>query len=170
MNTDNYINNKFYAQQRQVIINRDTVAKGGKGKQFIVVYTDNLIDAMKRLSHTAFKVYLCLLFNKDQYSTEFSPEHISRIAGMCLDTARKAFKELLQCGYIEMLDNTHYLFFEVAHKKLTLKPHEERRVFTDSDTGEIHNLTYKELVSFVGDDALSMWQEAAVYEPKTEEE
>jgi len=32
MNTDNYINNKFYAQQRQVIINRDTVAKGGKGK------------------------------------------------------------------------------------------------------------------------------------------
>ena len=160
--------NTFYPNQKEIVINRETIAKGTTKRAYLIAYQDNLIDAMKTLSGTAFRVYLCLLFNRDQYSTEFSPEYISKIAGMCSASCRKSFKELQESGYIEELEKTHYLFFEVPKKSLKLKAHEERREFIDDDTGEIHRLTFKELNEIVGDNSLKLWQEAKIYEPKTE--
>ena len=156
-----------YANQRQVIINRDVVVKGGNGRAFVVAYNDNLIDAMQSLSHTAFKVYLCLLLNRDKYTLDFSPEYISKTASVHPETVRRAFRELIEKGFIIQLDDKHYLFYEIPKKILNLKPQEEKRQFTDTDTGEIYYLTYKELVSYMGKDAVSMWQEAKVYEPTT---
>ena len=158
------VNNSYYVGQRQVIINRDNVTKGAAKRSYLVAYQDNLIQAMKTLTGTAFRVYLCLLFNKDKYSLEYSPEHISKIAGMCLPSARKAFKELQECGYIEELDKRHYVFYEVPKITLSLKPHEERREFIDNDSGEILKLTYNELSNIVGENAFSMWQGAKIYE------
>ena len=76
---------------------------------------------------------------------------------MCSASCRNAFKELKESGYIDELDKTHYLFFEVPKKTLRLKPHEERREFIDEDTGEIHRLTFKELNEIAGDDSLNLW-------------
>lgn len=166
---NNLINKKFYPNQKQIVINRERVIKGSTKRAYLVAYQDNLINAMNMLSGTAFRVYLCMIFNCDQYSTEFSPEYISSISGMCPASCRKSFKELQENGYIEELDSTHYLFFEIPKQHFKLNPYEEKREFVDNDNGEIHILTFKELTAIVGDDnAFSMWKEAKIYEPKTE--
>lgn len=163
------MNNSFYPNQRQIVINREVVQKGIAGNRvFLVAYQDNIINAMTTLSHTAFKVYLCLLFNKDQYSVEYSPEHISHIAGMTATTARKAFKELEENNFLIRVDDKHFLFYEYPKKSLSLKPSEEKREFIDDESGEVYHLTYKELVEIMGNaDCLSMWKGAKVYEPKS---
>lgn len=66
----------------------------------MIAYQDNITDAMKNLSHTAFKVYIFFLFHKDGFSMAYSPEYIRKAANMCKDTARKAYKELMEKGYI----------------------------------------------------------------------
>ena len=163
------MNNAFYPNQRQIVINREVVQRGSAGNRvFLVAYQDNIINAMETLSHTAFKVYLCLLFNKDQYSVEYSPEHISRIAGMTATTARKAFKELEENYFLVRVDDKHFLFYEYPKKTLALKPYEEQRDFIDNDTGEVYHLTYKELVEAMGqEDCFSIWKGAKVYEPNS---
>lgn len=67
---------------------------------------------MKELTPTAFKVYVYLLCNKHNYSIEFSPEHISNVAGMCKDTARRALTQLEECEYIKKIDEHKYIFRE----------------------------------------------------------
>ena len=57
--------NTFYPNQKEIVINRETIAKGTTNRAYLIAYQDNLIDAMKTLSGTAFRVYLCLLFNRD---------------------------------------------------------------------------------------------------------
>jgi len=56
----------FIPNQKIVKINREKVDKGtGNGRNYLIAYQDNISSAMKLLSHTAFKVYIYLLFNKD---------------------------------------------------------------------------------------------------------
>ena len=55
---------------------------------------------MKSLTHSTFKVYTCLLFNKDLFTIEYSPSYISQLSGIHPDTARRAFKELEEKGYL----------------------------------------------------------------------
>lgn len=59
------MNNTYYPNQRQVVINREIVSKGSTKRAYLVAYQDNIINAMTTLSGTAFRVYLCLLFNRD---------------------------------------------------------------------------------------------------------
>lgn len=155
-----------YANQKEIVIKRDLVEKAS-GKLYLIAYQDNLINAMNALSPCSFKVYICLLFNKDKYSLDFSPQHIAKISGIHRDTARNAFQELEEKGYLVKLDEKHFIFYEVP--KITgLKPYEEKREFVDDDSGEILYLTYKELQEAVGkEDVLFLWEVAKVYEPKT---
>ena len=82
---------------------------------YLIAYQHNLEDAMKELTATAFKVYICLLCNKHNYTIEFSPEHISNVAGICKDSARRALIQLEECGYVKKIDEHKYIFRETKY-------------------------------------------------------
>lgn len=151
-----------YPNQKMIRVHRASVEKGsGKTKPFLLAYQANLKEAMKRLSGTGFKAYMMLVFNTDQYQTAYSPQYISAETGMCLDSARKALKELTDKGFLIDGENSHFDFYEEPpQKKISIKA--ERKEFIDEDTGEILSLTYEELLNAVGQQAVAemMWREA----------
>ena len=114
---------------------------------------------MKNLSHTAFKVYVYFLFQKDGYSICYSPEYLHKAANMCKDTARKAIKELIEKGYIDE-NEKGYEFYEYPKKIPVIKPRGEVKEFIDDETGEILKYSYNQLVAIVGEEqAAELWEE-----------
>lgn len=150
----------YIPNQKIVKVNREKVIKGlSNGRLFLVAYQDNLMGAMKNLSHTAFKVYLYFLLQKDGYSVAFSPEYLHKSANMCKDTARNAFKELVSKGYIDENDRG-YEFYEQPKKSPQIIPVGEKREFVDSETGEIFLYSFNQLVSVVGaEQAKELWED-----------
>jgi len=89
------------------------------GRFYLCCYQDNLQEAMQNLSHSGFKVYLALLFNKNYYKIDYSPQYISNITGMCLDTARKGLKELILKRYLVAKNEKETIFSFYENKKLS---------------------------------------------------
>ena len=149
----------FIPNQKIIKINREKVVKGFSNQRlYLVAYQDNLLTAMKTLSHTAFKVYVYLLFQKDGYSICYSPEYIHKAANMCKDTARKAIKELIEKGYIDE-NEKGYEFYEYPRKIPVIKPMGEVREFIDDETGEVLRYSYNQLISIVGEEqAKELWE------------
>ena len=158
----------YYPNQKQITIHRDTVKKSSK-RVYLCVYADNLIEACKVLSHTAFKTYVFLLTNRDNYYYEYSPTVISKATNLSLETIRKNFRELEEKKFIIAADGskTQYDFYEVHRPNIKFEI--ERRMFVDSDTGEIYSLTYDELTNIVGDNTAKIMWEGAKNESKTDE-
>lgn len=77
----------------------------------MIAYQDNITDAMKDLSSSAFKCYMVLLMNKDQFNIDYSPEYISSITNNSKITVRKALKELCEKNYLVQVNDKHYNFF-----------------------------------------------------------
>lgn len=149
----------FIPNQKVIKINREKVIKGlTGGRLFLVAYQDNISAAMKTLSHTAFKIYIYLLFQKDGYSVCYSPEYLHKAANMCKDTARKGINELIEKGYIDKTERG-YDFYEYPRRKKELKPIGEKREFVDSETGEVFEYSYNQLVAAVGEEqAAALWE------------
>ena len=102
-----------YPNQKLIVIHRENVEKAKeKERPFLVAYHDNLIAAMNGLTAAEFKVYICLLFNKDKFQLGFSPEHIQDIANVGKDTIRKALNSLERIGLLEFDGNSKYHFYE----------------------------------------------------------
>ena len=148
----------FIPNQKVIKINREKVIKGlTGGRLFLVAYQDNISAAMKTLSHTAFKIYIYLLFQKDGYSVCYSPEYLHKAANMCKDTARKGINELIEKGYIDKTERG-YDFYEYPRRKQELKPIGEKREFVDSETGEVFLYSYNQLIAAVGEEqAAELW-------------
>lgn len=92
---------KSFPNQYSIVINREAVKNSsGKNRPYLIVYNDNLTTAMKKLSGTAFKVYIYLISNKDNYKLEYSPQAIANEIGIGKDSARKALKEFEAKRYI----------------------------------------------------------------------
>ena len=145
----------YYPNQKQITINRELVKKNTP-RFFLCAYQDNLSEAMKNLSHTGFKVYLALMFNRDKYAIEFSPKYVSQITGMCLDTARKGLKELESKFYLLPSNETKtmYQFYETPHEEGITK-----RIY-DFNSGRFMNLTYQETMSKYGYvEGIRLWTE-----------
>ena len=150
----------FIPNQKIIKINREKVDKGAgnNGRLYLVAYQDNITAAMNNLSHTGFKVYIYLLFNKDQFVVAYSPEYIHKLIGICNESARRAFKELIEKGYIDKNDKG-YDFYEYPHRKPVIKPVGEKREFIDDETGEIFSYSYNQLVAAVGEEeAAALWE------------
>ena len=148
----------FIPNQKVVKINREKVIRGlTGGRLFLVAYQDNLLAAMKNLSHTAFKVYMWFLFQKDGYSVCYSPEYLHKAANMCKDTARKGMKELIEKGYVDQ-NERGYDFYEYPRRKPVIKPMGEVREFIDDETGEVFKYSYNQLVAALGEEqAAALW-------------
>ncbi len=149
----------YIPNQKVIKINREKVIKGlSNGRLFLVAYQDNLISAMANLSHSAYKVYIYLLLQKDGYSVCYSPEYIHKITNMCKDTARKAIRELIEKGYIDQTDKG-YDFYECPRKVQNIKPIGEKKEFVDDETGEVFLYSYSQLVSIVGKEKANiLWE------------
>lgn len=92
---------KSFPNQYSIVINREAVKNSsGKNRPYLIVYNDNLTTAMKKLSGTAFKVYIYLISNKDNYKLKYSPQAIANEIGIGKDSARKALKEFEAKRYI----------------------------------------------------------------------
>lgn len=108
-----------FAYQNTLTINREPVQKGtGKTEPYLISYKKNLVEAMNELSGTAFKVYVYLLCNINDYKIDYSPAHIAREIGIGRDSARSAIAEFERKGYVSLIKSTtlsgvsHYDFFE----------------------------------------------------------
>lgn len=148
----------YIPNQKIIKINRERVDKvAGSGRNYLIAYQDNLLAASLSLSGSAFKVYVYLLFNRDQFSVAYSPEYIHKAVGICNESARRAFKELNEKGYIDKTERG-YDFYEYPRRKPVIKPIGEKKEFVDNETGEIYVYTYNQLVAAVGEEqAAVLW-------------
>ena len=149
----------FIPNQKIIRVNRERVDKVvSNGRNYLIAYQDNLLSAMKDLTHTTFKIYVYLIFHKDGYSIAYSPEYIHKQANVCKETARKAFKELIEKGYI-IETSKGFEFYEYPKYNTKLQANGEKREFVDSETGEIYHYTYDQLISAVGKERASvLWE------------
>ena len=117
----------WFPNQKMLAINRESVDSKTQ-RQYLIAYTDNLIQAMYDLSPSAFKVYLYLLMNKDGYRMEYSPSYVARMVNVSKDTARDAFKQMERKGYFDRLSNSDYKynFYEVPRRNSYIKNQEKR--------------------------------------------
>ena len=101
----------FIPNQKIIKINREKVDKGAgnNGRLYLVAYQDNITAAMNNLSHTGFKVYIYLLFNKDQFVVAYSPEYIHKLIGICNESE-------ISSASLEISD-TKYVFEYFANLK-----------------------------------------------------
>lgn len=131
--------------QKTITIHKERVEKKTT-RFFLCCYQDNLQTAMKTLSHTGFKVYLSLLFNRDGYCIDFSPAYVSQITSLCLDTARKGLKELIQKNYLVPANDkeTIFNFYE------TPRANGSRMEIVDEYTGQIYDYSFEELKNDIG--------------------
>lgn len=107
-----------YPNQKRITIHREMPNQTKQnGRNYLIAYQDNLMDAMKCLTPAAFKVYVCLLFNADGYDLDFSPEHFSDMTGLCRDTVRKSLALLRSEGFLEYEDTSKYKFRENRFKE-----------------------------------------------------
>lgn len=122
-----------YANQKFITINRTLPEKNTK-EPYLCIYNSTLETAAKLLNNTAFKLYICLVSNANNFKMEFSPQYVSNTYGISLTSARRALKELEEAGYIVEKSSSRYEFYDipqVINKPIELK--EERRIIQLKD-------------------------------------
>lgn len=90
-----------YYNRRYITVERENVVSSKKtGRLYLIAYQDNIKQAMKELSASAFKCYIVLIMAKDRFVFDYSPKYFSNEADISPDTARKALKELQEKNYL----------------------------------------------------------------------
>lgn len=153
-----------FPNQRIITINRNIPNKSKDKKPFVMIYCSAIDQASKNLKgEVAFKLWLYLAGNTDGYTEAFSPQALKERLGVSLDSARDAFKQLVQKKYLVLDEGTknRYSFYEKP--KTNLSAVVMKKEFIDEDTNQIHILTFQELLTEVGNDkelANQLWNEA----------
>jgi DNA-binding transcriptional regulator PaaX len=115
----------MYPNQNTIQIHRNEVKDNyDKSNLYLKAYQSSLFQAMKTLSGATFKVYIYLLFNKNNYYLDFAPAHIAKEVGISTDSARDALRRLKENGYLFERPGKKnlYDFYEVQQEKKTEKP------------------------------------------------
>lgn len=71
-------------------------------------------EALNSLTPNAFKLWYYMNSNAHGYVYALSRAHCTSICGMSKNTYRKAFNELVECGYLVETRANYYRFFEVS--------------------------------------------------------
>ena len=159
-----------YANQKIITINRELPAKNSK-EPFLCVYTDRIQAASRNLNNTAFKLYMCLLMNANDFRLEFSPQYISNAYGISTTSARRAMEELIKEGYVIEESPNRFTFYELPQHKTAMKLKVEKRGFPiDDNSNELEWHTLTEVIAlYVGagytkEDAIAAWDRDGVKE------
>ena len=147
--------------QRIIRINRNIPKQTEDNtKPYMIAWSENIENASRNLSTGgAFKVYMYLLSNKDNYTFGCSPQDISNKYGISLKTAKDGINQLIEQGYLVAINKNTYEFYETP-RTTDLEPVAEvRKKF--SSKGQILELTYSELIVLVGDEKAEIaWKSA----------
>lgn len=115
----------MYPNQNTIQIHRNEVKDNyDKSNLYLKAYQSSLYQAMKTLSGATFKVYIYLLFNKNNYHLDFAPAHVAKEVGISTDSARDALRRLKENGYLHNRPgkNNFYDFYEVPQERKTDEP------------------------------------------------
>lgn len=136
--------------QRIITVKRDMPKQSKENKRpYMIAYTDLIEQASQDLSGAAFKVYIYMISNQDNYKFGCSPQNIADRYGLNIDTVKKSINKLIEKGYIVKTNGT-YEFYEKP--LLDLEPVEKVKKKFRTKNGNIVELTYDELVYKVGQD------------------
>ena len=138
-------NKDYFPNQRTVRINKTKVEKSS-GLAFACIYKENILDAMCNLKNSTFKVWLYLASNKNNYQLEYSPAYLSKVIKISIQTAKNAFNELKEKGYL-IKDETSNYKYDFYEKPLV---REEVREILNPYTGEYMFLTYQSALKMFG--------------------
>lgn len=153
----------YYANQKTVVIQREAVDSKG-GKQFLMVYSENLAEAARNLNGAALKLYLYFLSNTDGYHKDFSPQHFCNIYGCSRSSAARAFDELVEQNYI-IQEGSKYYFYERPQETAEIIVEPERRIVKTTKGSKV--MTYTEFYNQLCDkhsevDILNTWNSLEV--------
>lgn len=152
-----------YPNQKMVQVHRDMPKQTKDNpRTFTAVYTDNIEAAATNLGtkHTAFKMYLYLLSNKDNYKFALSPQDFANKYGVSLKAAKDAVNDLIAVGYLVLREKKTYDFYETPHSE-EIEPVEEVRKRFKFKSGEVKELTFNELAEMTGQEkAKEIWRNA----------
>ena len=143
-----------YPNQNTFLINKEDVKReSGKIRPYLTAYIDTIQNASQNLTGNSFKLYIYLLSNVNNYTAAFSPRDVADKYGCSVDSAREAFKTLVNKGYLTLIEGTKtkYIFKDVATSTPVSLPSAianniVKKQFKDNDTGTIYEWTYKELL------------------------
>lgn len=160
-----------YPNQNTFLINKEDVKReSGKSRPYLTAYIDTIQTAAKNLTGNSFKLYIYLLSNSNNYTSAFSPKDVADKYGCSVDSAREAFKTLINKGYLTLIEGTKtkYIFKDIATSTpislpSTIVDNIVKKRFKDNDTGTIYEWTYKELLRNCEDNeklAKELWEGA----------
>ena len=96
----------IYPNQRVV-----TIFKENCDNDFLQVKNSEWQAAVGILkTYSAFKLYLYFASNKNGYTIALSPTAINEAIGVCENTYRSAFKELLDAGYLRQVEGRKNMY------------------------------------------------------------
>lgn len=104
MNKDSLLQS-FPNQNKVVIKKRKT-----EGEPFIMLEQKDMWQAVKILTYSAYKLYLYINQNCDEFEFWLSPKHVQEITGISKSSFDRAKAELIEKGYLVQKGNTFYSF------------------------------------------------------------
>lgn len=159
---------KQIPHQKRVTVNKERVEKDtGRERPFFIAYRDTIEKAASELKGNAFKVYIYIMTNQDNFYFGLSPQDISNRYGMSADSARDAINLLIDKGYLVLLEGTNndYTFYDRTDRKPIILPDViteqlETKTFLNRKTGEKVEYTYKQILEMVGSEetARNIWE------------
>lgn len=105
-----------YPNQNTFLINKEDVKRdSGKIRPYLTAYIDTIQAAAQNLTGNSFKLYIYLLSNTNNFTAAFSPKDVADKYGCSVDSAREAFKTLVNKGYLTLIEGTKtkYIFKDV---------------------------------------------------------
>lgn len=125
--------------QRIIYIQRDS---DSVKKDFFKIGHKQLNKAAGDLKGNAFKLYIYLANNRDNYRLELSSKDFIQWSGVCDTTYDKAFKELKEKGYlIQSTEKKNFYLFVEESQTYNERHEEDKIVLEDKQTiQELFNL------------------------------
>lgn len=152
--------------QKRVTIHKEVVEKdSGKKRPYMIAYVDTIEKAAQELKNSAFKVYMSLLANQNNYYYGLSPQAIANHYGISVDAARDGIKQLLEYGYLERDTENEYFFYDRVDTKPVelaeeIEMNQEKRTFHKKD-GSLVEYTYAEIYEAYGERAKDIWEKGS---------
>lgn len=123
------------ANQRTVTTKKEKCSGNVAAEYYTPINLNALKEAMKELSGSAFKMWVYLGKNQNNYTFALSKVDAMAWCGFSKNTYTAAFNELVKEGYLVRAaeNSNHYDFYEVARKQeqpiITVHKEEQQKEF-----------------------------------------
>ena len=105
-----------YANQKTFTIKRNIVSKNTT-EVYLCIYEKSLEKAMIELNGVAFKMYIYLMMNANDYTFDFSPQHLQNKYNFNRSSVYTALKELEEKNYIKKIGDNKYIAYETTQEE-----------------------------------------------------